>query len=213
MIDFITSYDDSTRCNRDLYDCFDHQGRVHYFLDNDAVRRNAIRYNGSSVWFFMSHGDDDKIIGNDGLAALDLQNLIHLGASHIFAYCCNSGVDIGPAFAGNGGVYFGFCDPIDAPPPNPVCYPAASRLFNFIRQNFQQVNGRIAAEAFIRNLLQEILICERHYDDLNLFDELAYYFLRTLKTKISIYLPNEPNSPVISPENVPRSIFAGNRIV
>jgi len=74
----------------------------------DKVER-AIEENPEiSVICFYDHGEEDKLIGDDGRAVIDLNNINKLRGKVIYVTACLSGKKLGKEHWKNGGVFFGY---------------------------------------------------------------------------------------------------------
>ncbi|CAD5248565.1 MULTISPECIES: hypothetical protein [Halomonadaceae] len=207
MISFVTSYDEATLCNYEVYVNCGINPTIS-LLSNDATAANLVSEltQTSRNVFAMSHGDSNKFCDQQGNDTFTVDNLVTLsngGPFNVFAYACNTSRVLGKVAAHNNIRWFGFVDLINPPDTDTSLQNIYVDIFNFIFVNFPNVSCNTSAMQFLDQLKS---LCDRKLADIDAIassnHELpvvsAYSSVKQIWEKQKIWLSG--NNSVVHPE-------------
>lgn len=210
MITFITSYDDATSDNYNLYKSLNltyskeltagFATKINLGLELDVEPKHI---------FAMSHGDHSILYDNNKDNAFDDDTLSKLPSHTVFAYACNTANKLGFEAATAGVYWCGFKEPINSPCSDEVLKQIYTDLFEFIAKEFVNVNCSQSALQYLDSLKT---LCDLKSHDLDACTIdgyetpiAAYQSVKQLWEKQKVWLVNQ-NSPIVHP-NAPAELL------
>jgi hypothetical protein len=137
MIFFVPAYDPGTHDNLLMVQCITTDSSLKLFgaqATKDALEREL--KHSTSPLFTMSHGDADQLKAQEGQTALSEENIHLLKERAVYAFACNTAIQLGESAAQKGSTWWGYCCPISCAPDSPYVRSLFANLFIFIRDHF-----------------------------------------------------------------------------
>jgi hypothetical protein len=134
-----------------------------------AVKENLwIHLPHHDLLFVMSHGNSDKIWGNDDKPALTSNDLSSFENKKAFVFACYTANELGIVLKERQNIYWGYTGAIAAPSQQSHLIPFFSSIFKHIIENFP----KCLDESSIQNLIETIkLHCHQIENELDLLFE------------------------------------------
>ena len=141
--------------------------------------------------FFMSHGTEEAIYGNDEMPAIGVGDFQNLPGRHAFAYACFSAM-LGQQASTQKWTWWGYDNRIIPPPENTSA--KAVPIFAWIARSF----GTVASEADVDKVLGELKdVCDHALDATETLEVLTFFM--QIWTRVRVWLPGA-KAPLKHPE-------------
>lgn len=141
--------------------------------------------------FFMSHGSDEAIYGNDERPAIGIGDFQQLQGRHAFAYACFSAM-LGQQASTQNWTWWGYDNRI-IPPPGDAGTKAVE-IFLWIARSFNTVNS----QADVGKALDELKeACDEAIEQTHPLELLTFFM--QIWTRVRVWLPGA-NAPLKHPE-------------
>jgi hypothetical protein len=155
MIFFVPAYDECTRANLTIaqlittncYHCIQIFG---VDATQDALFKELTKTN--LPLFAMSHGNDSMLKAQDGQIALSNENIHKIGKRSVYAFACNTAIQLGKSAAEIGSTWWGYSCPISCAIDSPYVQSIFTDIFIFIRNNFHQATTPQQRQAVLDEL-------------------------------------------------------------
>jgi hypothetical protein len=132
-----------------------------------AMLTSAIR-NGRGALFAMSHGQQDKLLGQDGEPAIeeiDGELLAHLHHYTVFAYACHTATRLGRTASAHGATWWGYTGRLQCPVHDPPFGELFVELFQLIFDRFWKVADATDRDSLFSDLRARCEAVARAIDD------------------------------------------------
>jgi hypothetical protein len=168
MIFFVPAYDEATRTNLAVIQPILPKQAV-LLLAEQAIKENLSLYLPEhDVVFVMSHGNSDRIWGNNDKPAFVSTDSTLFESKKAFVFACYTANELGQMFKQNHNIYWGYTGAIAAPSMESHSIEFFRAIFKYIIENFPNCLDTTT----IHNLIQNIKsLCHQMENELDaLFD-------------------------------------------
>jgi len=165
MISFITDYDDNTKDNLTVFNNLELTGFSVNLHSENATNNNLYAELSArdTNCFAMSHGDVDALKDQNRDNAFDERVLEINKRFNVFAYACNTSLQLGGDASDRTVNWLGYTSPINAPCIDMEMKTIYTEIFSYICNSFPNVNCPDSASSFIQGLKS---ICDEKTEDL-----------------------------------------------
>ena len=153
MILFVPGYDPATRANLAVAEHLS-SADCRPLLGEDATRAElwlALASPGIPL-LAMTHGRRDRLAGQGGEVAVDLEGVRAMEPRAVFAFACHTATELGETAARHGIAWWGYTGAIQAPPDSSSLLPWFVEIFTCIRDSFARADSTEALRAAISRI-------------------------------------------------------------